>query len=222
MENLHLKKLDRFSGRDGPLVLIIMDGIGLGKNNDTNAFYLANAPFLKKLQRTCSQTKLYAKLKAHGIAVGLPKDTGMGNCEVGHNVIGAGRVVKQIALLTQEAIESKNLFYAKKWFDFTNTIRNYNKTLHFIGLLSDGYIHSHISHLIGLLHGAMISNIYKVRIHVILDGKDVPPQSALLYIGELERELKKLTRAEHSSITLLLVEAACELLWIDIARIGMW
>ena len=192
MEDPHLKKLEKFAGRDGPLVLIVTDGIGLGKNNDRNAFYLANTPFLKKLQRICTQTQQFAKLKAHGTAIGLPTDIGMGNCEIGHNIIGAGCVIKQRAFLAKEAIESKNMFYAKKWFDFTNVIKNYNKTLHIIGLLSDGYVHSHISHLIGLLHGAITAPIYKIRIHVILDGIDVQPQSALLYIGELERELKRI------------------------------
>ncbi|MHA1490657.1 MAG: 2,3-bisphosphoglycerate-independent phosphoglycerate mutase [Promethearchaeota archaeon] len=192
MNSLRLNKLGNFNGRDGPLVLIIMDGIGIGRNDDSNAFYLSDTPFLNKLQTICTQKKLYAELKAHGTAVGLPTDNEMGNSEVGHNAIGAGNVVKQRAALTKEAIESKNLFISQKWRKFTKNIRDNNKTLHFIGLLSDGYVHSHITHLFGLLYGAMNSQINKVRIHILLDGRDVPPQSALMYVGELERELNKI------------------------------
>ena len=147
MEELRLKKLNKFSGREGPLVLIIMDGIGLGRNDDSNAFYLANTPFLDKLQSECPKKNLYATLKAHGTAVGLPSDEEMGNSEVGHNAFGAGNVVKQRAFLAKEAIESKILFESKKWNDLTTYLRNNNKTLHFLGMLSDGYVHSHITHL---------------------------------------------------------------------------
>ena len=198
MEEFRLKKLNKFSGREGPLVLIIMDGIGLGRNDDSNAFYLANTPFLDKLQSECPKKNLYATLKAHGTAVGLPSDEEMGNSEVGHNAFGAGNVVKQRAFLAKEAIESKILFESKKWNDLTTYLRNNNKTLHFLGMLSDGYVHSHITHLFGLLNGSMNSNIKKVRIHTLLDGRDVPPQSANLYIEELERELKKIN--EHGDL----------------------
>ena len=189
MEKIHLKKLTNFSGREGPLVLIIMDGIGLGKKDESNAFYLADTPFLDKLQNECPKIKLYTELKAHGTAVGLPTDGEMGNSEVGHNAIGAGNVVKQRAVLAKEAIESKEIFNTEKWINLMNSINNNEKTLHFIGLLSDGYVHSHISHLIGLLRGAVGSNIKKVRIHTLFDGRDVPPQSALQYIEQLEQEL---------------------------------
>jgi len=187
-----LKKLERFSGRSGPLVLIIMDGIGLGKKDDNNAFYLAKTPFLDILQSEWPEKKLYAELKAHGTAVGLPTDDEMGNSEVGHNAIGGGNVVKQRAVLAKEAIESKSLFNSQKWKEFTSNIVYKNKTLHLVGLLSDGYVHSHISHLIGLLNGAKDSHVKKVRIHPLFDGRDVPPQSALKYIEILEQELDKI------------------------------
>jgi len=192
MENLQLKKLENFYGRDGPLVLIIMDGIGIGRQDESNAFYLADTPYLDKLQEICPKKKLYTQLKAHGTAVGLPTDDEMGNSEVGHNAIGAGNVVKQRALLAKDAIDSKGLFKTNKWIELTNSIIKYGKTLHFIGLLSDGYVHSHISHLIGLLHGSTASDVKKVRIHVLLDGRDVPPQSALQYIEKMENELEKI------------------------------
>ncbi len=189
MENYNLKKLKSFSGREGPLVLIIMDGIGIGEKNDTNAFYLAKTPFLDKLQ---SEKKLYLEIKAHGTAVGLPTDNEMGNSEVGHNAFGAGRVPKQRATIAKEAIESKDLFRSEKWETFTEIINQNNKKLHLIGLLSDGYVHSHISHLIGILWGARESGIKKVRIHPLLDGRDVPPKSALEYIEKVEEEIKRI------------------------------
>ncbi|MFX1238614.1 MAG: 2,3-bisphosphoglycerate-independent phosphoglycerate mutase, partial [Promethearchaeota archaeon] len=192
MEERKLKRLDNFSGRPGPLVLVIMDGVGIGKNDENNAFFLAKTPFLDKIQREYPKKKMYVELKAHGTAVGLPSDSEMGNSEVGHNAIGAGNVVKQRALLAKEAIESKNLFQTSKWQELAFNIVKKRKTLHLIGLLSDGYVHSHMTHLIGLLHGAKESDIKKVRIHVLFDGRDVPPQSALVYIDELERELHEI------------------------------
>ena len=192
MENYNLKKLKSFSGREGPLVLIIMDGIGIAENNDTNAFYLAKTPFLDTLQ---SEKKLYLEIKAHGTAVGLPSDNEMGNSEVGHNAFGAGKVPKQRATITKEEIESKCLFGSEKWNTFSDIINQNNKKLHLIGLLSDGYVHSHITHLIGILHGARDSGIKKVRVHPLLDGRDVPPKSALKYIDALEIELRKINES---------------------------
>ena len=192
MESIRLKELENFTGREGPLALIIMDGIGLGRQDESNAFYLADTPFLDKLQKDCPKLKLYTELKAHGTAVGLPSDEEMGNSEVGHNAMGAGNVVKQRALLAKDAIQSKKIFNTQKWSNLTNSIAKNEKTLHFIGLLSDGYVHSHISHLIELLRGAVASNIRKVRIHTLFDGRDVPPQSASSYIEGLEQELNKI------------------------------
>jgi len=189
---LNLKKLDNFSSRDGPLVLIIMDGVGLGEKNDTNAFHLANTPYLDKLQIECPKKRMYATLRAHGTAVGLPTDNEMGNSEVGHNAFGAGTIPKQRATLAKEAILQKSLFNTQKWINFTSHLKNNKKVLHLIGLLSDGYVHSHISHLIGLLNGAKDSGIQKVRVHPLLDGRDVPPQSALKYVDQLEEAMKKI------------------------------
>jgi len=189
MKEYKLEKLDRFSGREGPLTLIIMDGIGLGEQNENNAFYRANTPFLDKLQDECTKKNLYTTLKAHGTAVGLPTDKEMGNSEVAHNALGSGRIVKQRASLAKESILSGDLFETDNWNNLISKINENNKTLHFIGLLSDGYVHSHISHLFGLLDGAVNSNVKKVRIHTLLDGRDVPPQSALKYIKQLNNKL---------------------------------
>ncbi len=196
MDDLTLKKLENFSGRKGPLVLIIMDGIGICENNDTNAFYLAKTPFLDIIQSEWPKKKLYVQLKAHGTAVGLPTDDEMGNSEVGHNAIGAGNVVKQRAALTREAIESKSLFKFQKWENFVSPITSNKKTFHLIGLLSDGYVHSHISHLFGLLYGLKDSGVERVRIHVLFDGRDVPPKSALKYVDDLEKELDAINLAQ--------------------------
>lgn len=192
MEKYTLGKLQHFSGRKGPVVLIIMDGIGLAEKGDQNAFYLANTPYLDKLQRECPENELYTELKAHGKSVGLPTNNEMGNSEVGHNALGTGRIVKQRATLAKEAVLSGELFKTQKWKKFIEKINQNNNTLHFIGLLSDGYVHSHITHLMGLLEGAEDSNVKKVRIHPLLDGRDVPPQSALKYISQLEDKLHKI------------------------------
>jgi 2,3-bisphosphoglycerate-independent phosphoglycerate mutase len=192
MEKYQLRRLGNFSGRRGPVVLIIMDGVGLGEKNDKNAVYLANTPYLDKLQRECPQINLYAKLKTHGTAVGMPTDKEMGNSEVGHNALGTGRIVKQRATLAKEATLSGELFKTDKWINLMEKVKSKEKILHFFGLLSDGYVHSHISHLFGLLQGAKNSNIAKVRIHILLDGRDVPPQSALEYIEQLENRLDEI------------------------------
>jgi 2,3-bisphosphoglycerate-independent phosphoglycerate mutase len=189
MEDLRLKRLDKFSGREGPIVLIIMDGVGLGNKDNNNAFFLAKTPYLDKIQ---TKKKLYTVLKAHGTAVGLPTDNEMGNSEVGHNAFGAGSVPKQRATLAKEAIESKSLFKSTKWLELSEKIRTNNKKLHFIGLLSDGYVHSDFSHLIGLLYGSKDSGIKKLRVHPLLDGRDVPPQSSLKYIDKLESEMERI------------------------------
>lgn len=189
MKEYKLEKLDRFSGREGPLILIIMDGIGLGEQNKNNAFYRANTPFLDKLQVEGKKKDLYTTLKTHGTAVGLPTDNEMGNSEVAHNALGSGRIVKQRATLAKKSILSKDLFETDKWNNLIGLINENNKTLHFLGLLSDGYVHSHISHLFGLLDGSVNSNVKKVRIHTLLDGRDVPPQSALEYITQLNDKL---------------------------------
>jgi len=189
LKEFQLKRLKNFSVRDGPLLLIIMDGIGLGIEDNSNAFFLAKTPYLDMLQTECPKMNLYCELKAHGTAVGLPTDNEMGNSEVGHNAMGGGQVVKQRAFLAKEAILSKQLFNSLKWKELVKFIHDNNSALHFIGLLSDGYVHSHISHLFNLLKGAAESHILKVRVHILLDGRDVLPQSALVYVDLLERNL---------------------------------
>jgi 2,3-bisphosphoglycerate-independent phosphoglycerate mutase len=183
--SLQLKKLGSFQGRKGPLLLIIMDGIGIGKNDDSNAVYLAKTPVLDKLMAGPLQTKL----RAHGTAVGLPSDEDMGNSEVGHNAIGAGRVFSQGAKLVDAAIESKKIFATETWNNLVG-----RSTIHFIGLLSDGNVHSHIKQLFALLQNCAERGVKRVRLHPLLDGRDVGEKTALTYIEQTEALLARLNQ----------------------------
>lgn len=171
-----------------------MDGIGISKDNKNNAFKAANTTYLDELIELSKGKNLYTELNSHGTYVGLPDDKLMGNSEVGHNAIGAGKIVKQRSTLTKEYIKSGDLFKSKKWKELISLIKTEKVRLHFIGLLSDGYVHSHISHLFGLLEGCQDSNIRKVRVHILLDGRDVPPQSAIQYVTKLNQKLDKINQ----------------------------
>src|SRR4030042_4740882 len=165
---LKLEKLTEFAGRKGPLLLIIMDGIGLGKPEEGNAVYKAKTPVLDELMKS----PLFVKLKAHGPAVGLPSDDDMGNSEVGHNAIGAGRVFAQGAKLVNHSIESGDIFKTSIWKQVIGKAEK-GGTVHFIGLLSDGNVHSHINHLFALINKCHELGVKKVRIHALTDGRDV-------------------------------------------------
>jgi 2,3-bisphosphoglycerate-independent phosphoglycerate mutase len=184
---LKLEKLDNFHGRKGPLVLIIMDGVGIGKEYDGNAVYLAKTPVLDKLFKS----KLYTQLKAHGPAVGLPSEDDMGNSEVGHNAIGGGRVFAQGAKLVNNSITSGQIFKTNIWDEIVNRGVK-GSTVHYIGLLSDGNVHSHINHLVAMLKQSADQGVKKVRLHILLDGRDVPGKSALIYIDQLESVLSEI------------------------------
>jgi 2,3-bisphosphoglycerate-independent phosphoglycerate mutase len=187
--NLALNKLSGFSGRPGPLLLIIMDGVGLGKQDETNAVYMARTPVLD----TLFGSQLYTRLKAHGTAVGLPTDDDMGNSEVGHNAIGAGRVFAQGAKLVDGSIASGKIFSTEIWRDLIERGRK-GGTLHFIGLLSDGNVHSHIKQLFALLENCAERGVKRVRLHILLDGRDVGAKTALTYIAQTEKVLARLNR----------------------------
>ncbi|NLP09684.1 2,3-bisphosphoglycerate-independent phosphoglycerate mutase [bacterium] len=174
---LTLNKLSAFHGRKGPLLLIIMDGIGIGKNDDSNAVYLADTPVLDRLLASPLKTQL----RAHGTAVGLPSDEDMGNSEVGHNAIGAGRVFSQGAKLVDSAIESKKIFSTPLWNELTQ-----RPTVHFIGLLSDGNVHSHIKQLFALIQNCADRGVRRLRLHPLLDGRDVGEKTALTYLEQTE------------------------------------
>jgi len=170
------------------LVLVVMDGVGKSKTGLGDAVTLANTPTLDKLLKECPNTYI----KAHGTAVGLPSDDDMGNSEVGHNALGCGQVYSQGAKLVEEAIESKAIFNSAAWQELKDNCVKNNSTMHFIGLLSDGNVHSNINHLIALIEGAKKDGIKNVRCHVLLDGRDVPATSALVYVEKLESAMAKL------------------------------
>ena len=185
---LSLIKNNKFEGRKGPLVLMILDGVGYGKYAEGDAVLNAYKPNLDKLLKNCPNTKL----KAHGTAVGLPSDEDMGNSEVGHNAIGCGRVFAQGAKLVSKAIETGAMFNGKTWQELISNVKNNNSVLHFIGLFSDGNVHSHIDHLKAMLKRAKADGIKKSAVHILLDGRDVPETSALDYIDPFENFLKEL------------------------------
>jgi len=181
-----LKKNESFHTRRGPVVLVIMDGVGIGKYKEGDAVLDSNTPFLHKMMATLPMTTL----KAHGTAVGLPSDADMGNSEVGHNAMGCGRVFEQGAKLVSAAIESGRMFEGATWKALIEQTKK-GGTLHFIGLFSDGNVHSHLNHLKGMLEQAKKEGVKKIRIHALLDGRDVPETSALDYIDPFEAWLKE-------------------------------
>ena len=171
-----------------PIVLVIMDGVGKGDGGSGDAVKLANTPTLDAFLETCPHTWL----KAHGTAVGLPSDDDMGNSEVGHNALGCGQVYSQGAKLVGESIENGTLFRSETWQDLAKNAAD-GKAFHFIGLLSDGNVHSNISHLIALLRQAKAEGVKKAYCHILLDGRDVPATSALEYVEQLENVLAELS-----------------------------
>jgi 2,3-bisphosphoglycerate-independent phosphoglycerate mutase len=171
----------------GPVVLVVMDGVGRGAGDEADAVAIAATPTLDRLW----VPGLRAELRAHGKAVGLPSDEDMGNSEVGHNALGAGKVYAQGALLVGRAIASGALFQGQVWRDVIERGAR-GGAVHFLGLLSDGNVHSHISHLEALLAAAAGAGCKKLYVHALLDGRDVPPTSALSYIDRIERTLSHL------------------------------
>jgi len=184
-----LKKSSVFPGIKGPVVTIVLDGFGLSDNKIGNAIQAAHTPVLDSLLTTHQNIAL----SAHGKSVGMPSDSDMGNSEVGHNAIGAGQVYEQGASLVSKAIESGSIFEGSIWNGLTDNCRKHESTLHFIGLFSDGNVHSHINHLKALIEKSKKDNLKKVRVHVLLDGRDVPSTSALDYILPFEKFLSDIS-----------------------------
>jgi len=183
-----LKKLAGFDGVKGPVLTIVMDGVGLAPDTVSNAVAGAYTPTLDMLMEKYPMVKL----KAHGTAVGLPSDDDMGNSEVGHNALGAGQVFAQGAKLVTQSIESGKMFASNTWGELIANVKNNNSTLHFLGLFSDGNVHSHIDHLKAMLIQAKKEGVSRVRIHILIDGRDVGETSALEYIDPFEAFLDEL------------------------------
>ena len=177
-----LKKLSNFGGIDGPVLTIVMDGVGLAPDTVSNAVATAYTPTLDMLMKNYPMVSL----KAHGTAVGLPSDDDMGNSEVGHNALGAGQVFAQGAKLVSQSIESGKMFASETWQTIVANVKSNNSTLHFLGLFSDGNVHSHIDHLKAMIVKAKEEGISCVRIHILIDGRDVGETSALEYIDPFE------------------------------------
>ena len=188
MTDWHLKKHKTFGGVPGPVLIVVMDGVGCGASNEGDAVWLARTPTLDRL----AEVSLTTRLCAHGTAVGLPSDDDMGNSEVGHNAFGAGRVFDQGAKRVQMAIDSGEIFQGDEWKRLVRRVKESGEPMHFIGLLSDGNVHSHIKHLFAMLRRCNEEGVQKARVHILLDGRDVPETSALEYVEALERVLHEL------------------------------
>ncbi|MBR0235633.1 MAG: 2,3-bisphosphoglycerate-independent phosphoglycerate mutase [Clostridia bacterium] len=180
-----LNSLKKSIGITGPVVTIVMDGVGIGSHTEGDAVWKAYTPTLDMLM----QKYPWVKLKAHGTAVGLPTDDDMGNSEVGHNALGSGQVFSQGAKLVSESISSGAMFDGAAWGDVISNVKTNNSTLHFLGLFSDGNVHSHIDHLKAMIERAKADGVRRVRVHILLDGRDVGETSALDYVRPFEEFL---------------------------------
>jgi len=186
-----LDKHPKFPGYPGPVLVVVLDGVGINPSPVGNAVANAYKPCLTRLLTHYPNTLL----KAHGKAVGMPSDEDMGNSEVGHNAMGGGMVYHQGAALVSEAIADGRLFEAEAWRQIAANVKEHRSTLHFIGLFSDGNVHSHIDHLKALIRHAKQEDLGRVRVHILLDGRDVPETSALEYVTPFEAFLAELRDA---------------------------
>jgi 2,3-bisphosphoglycerate-independent phosphoglycerate mutase len=188
-----LQKLSTFPGVPGPVVIIVLDGYGIPRNDVGSAIAAARKPTLDAL----FAKHPHIRLMAHGTAVGMPSDDDMGNSEVGHNAIGAGQVYAQGAALVSGAIASGALWHGDAWQQIVAGAKTGANgkagAIHFIGLFSDGNVHSHIDHLKAMVVQAKAEGIRSVRIHALLDGRDVPETSALEYVMPFEAFLNDIS-----------------------------
>lgn len=177
-----------FDGQNRPILTIVMDGVGYTERTAGNAVRAAYTPTLDLLETSYPRFLL----QAHGTAVGLPSDDDMGNSEVGHNALGAGQVFAQGAKLVNSAIESGRIYQSDAWKALTARVKETKGTLHFLGLFSDGNVHSHVEHLRAMVRQAKAEGVSRVRIHILLDGRDVGETSALEYVTPFEEFLSEL------------------------------
>lgn len=177
----------------GPVVCVVMDGVGIGAGDHGDAVHLAHTPTIDWLATLPSATRLLA----HGTAVGMPSDGDMGNSEVGHNALGAGRIFDQGAKLVANSLRSGAMFEGAVWQEAVARVVASGEPLHFIGLLSDGNVHSHIEHLLVMLRRAASDGVAKARVHVLTDGRDVGRRTALGYVERLEAVLSELSSGER-------------------------
>lgn len=190
-----LERADGVEPPAGPLVLLVMDGVGKGREDEYDAVYVARTPNLDHLSATGIERSIFA----HGPYVGLQSKSDMGNSEVGHNTMGAGRILDQGAKRIEVALEHGSIWQGA-WPRLVENCRDHDGALHLIGLLSDGNIHASTDHLHALLDRAIAEGVKRVFVHALLDGRDVPDRTADKYIGELEERLVRLR--EESGATL--------------------
>ena len=179
-----------------PTVLLILDGYGERKDKDGNAIALANTPVMDKLKKEFP----YVEGQASGLFVGLP-DGQMGNSEVGHMNMGAGRIVYQELTRITKAIEDGDFFENKALKEAVEHCKKENSALHFMGLVSSGGVHSHIGHIYGLLELAKRAGLKKVYLHAFLDGRDTPPDSGKSFLMDVEKKMQELGVGEIATIS---------------------
>ena len=177
-------------------MLMILDGFGENNHKDGNAVKLANTPNIDKIMKKYPTTKIAAS----GLAVGLPEGQ-MGNSEVGHTNIGAGRIVYQELTRITKSIEDGDFFSIPEFNKAIENCKKYNSKLHIMGLLSDGGVHSHITHLYGLLEMAKREGLSKVYVHGFMDGRDTAPTSGIEYVKALEEEMAKIGVGKIASLS---------------------
>ena len=177
------------------VILMILDGWGNSPDPKVSAIDHANTPFIDSLYKKYS----YATLRTDGLHVGLPEGQ-MGNSEVGHMNLGAGRIVYQDLVKVNLAVKNKTLHNEKVLVDAFNYAKTNNKDVHFLGLLSDGGVHSHINHLFGLLDAANDFGLTNTYVHAFTDGRDVDPKSGYGFLTELEDHLEK-TNSKLATVT---------------------
>ena len=178
-----------------PVVLMVLDGYGLSDRTEGNAIAMANTPVMDKLMKEYP----FVKGNASGLYVGLP-DGQMGNSEVGHMNIGAGRIIYQDLTRITKAIEDGEFYKNEELLAAMENCKKNNSDLHLFGLLSDGGVHSHISHIYGLLEMAKKNGVSNVYVHAFLDGRDTPPASAKDFVARLEDKMAEIGVGKVASL----------------------
>ena len=195
MSKISSKNINRLNVPQSPVVLAILDGWGYREDISDNAIKSASTPVMDSLWHAYPNTLI----SASGSDVGLP-DGQMGNSEVGHLTIGSGRIIQQELVRISNIVRKNKLGLVNELKEIADSLKKNNSTLHITGLCSDGGVHSHIDHLLGLIKWASENSIKKVAIHIITDGRDTPAKSATKYLNQIESCIKKYNTGEIASI----------------------
>lgn len=187
---MKLKEWDVMKPHGKPVLVIVMDGVGESIEDEYNAVYMSNHPNYLKLKAVPNR---FRTILAHGTAVGLPSDSDMGNSEVGHNALGAGRILKQGAALVDDAIASGRMFATPEWDYLIKPLVGTGRALHMVGLLSDGGVHSRFDQMEAMMRGAARSGVTRLRMHPLLDGRDVANGTSVEFMRKLESVCAELT-----------------------------